>query len=30
MDGGMEELVKKAYKDFHLFGEFSKHAAAIG
>jgi hypothetical protein len=29
MDGGMEELVKEAYKDFHLFAEFSKHAAII-
>jgi hypothetical protein len=29
MDGGMEELVKEAYKIFHLFAEFSKHAATI-
>jgi hypothetical protein len=30
MDGGMEELVKEAYNNFHLFAEFSKHAATIG
>jgi hypothetical protein len=30
MDGDMEELVKEAYKIFHLFAEFSKHAATIG
>jgi hypothetical protein len=30
MDGGMEELVKEAYNNFHFFAKFSKHAATIG
>jgi hypothetical protein len=30
MDGGTEELVKEAYKDFYLFAKFLKHAATIG
>jgi hypothetical protein len=30
MDGGMKELVKEAYKNFHLFAEFLKHPATIG
>jgi hypothetical protein len=26
----MAELVKEAYKDFHLFANFMKHVATIG